>query len=237
MEKKIILVLIFCHLGVFAQTSKGIIKYRGSIDTTHVNKFIKDLEQKKEVPNHIKAEVIDMYRSAQPDNYKLVFLNDESFFTHEGILNVEGKYNMGSKAGNSSFYTNKTKVIKYSILGFIEKLPLKWRVTPERKIIGDFNCLKATATEELFSRKGHTYNKEITAWFTTDVPVSYGPQNYSGLPGLVLEVIRDDFTIKATQVDLNPTEEIKINPPKESKIITQEKANSFIKEMSEENKG
>ncbi len=237
MKKKIILLFLFCQLGVFSQSFKGIIEYTASIDTAHVNKFIKDLERNKEVPNHIKTEVIDMYNNAQPENYKLIFLNDESFFSHEGILNVDGSFNMGSKAGTSSFYTNKTKIIEQNILGYIQKTPLKWRITSETKKIGDFNCLKATATEELFSRKGHTYDKEIMAWFTTDIPVSFGPQNYSGLPGLVLELIRDDFTIKATHIDLNPTEEIKIKPPKESKIITQEKANSFIKEMAEENRG
>ncbi len=86
MKKKIILLFLFCQLGVFSQSFKGIIEYTASIDTAHVNKFIKDLERNKEVPNHIKTEVIDMYNNAQPENYKLIFLNDESFFSHEGIL-------------------------------------------------------------------------------------------------------------------------------------------------------
>lgn len=228
----IILVFLFCQLGVFSQTTKGIIEYTATIDTVHVNKFIKDLEQKKEVPNHIKAEVIDMYRSAQPDQYKLVFLNDESFFSHEAVLHVDGKYNMGSKAGTSSYYTNKTNLIEYNSIGYIQKALLEWTITPETKKIGDFSCFKATATEELYSRRGFTYEKEVSAWFTTDISVPFGPRNYSGLPGLVLEVSIDEYTISATHINLKPTEDIKIKPPNENKIISQEQENAIIKEMS-----
>lgn len=225
--------LILLHLVSFSQSFKGVIEYSAAIDSIHVNQFIKDLEQKQEVPNHIKAEVIDMYRNAQPENYKLVFLNDESFFSHEGILNLDGKYTMGSKAGNSSFYSNKTKVVEYSFLGYIKKTPFKWNITAERKKIGGFNCLRATAKQKLYSRRGHYYDLPVTAWFTADIPVSFGPQNYSGLPGLVMEVTTDKFTLKATKVNLNPTEDIKIKPPKESKIITQDKADALVKEMSQ----
>lgn len=236
MRKYFILVFLFSQLIAFSQSTKGIVEYTANIDSTHVAEFNKGIEQDKELPKHIKKSITDMYRNAQPDNYKLVFLNDESFFTHEGVLNVESEgYNMGSKAGNSSFYSDKTRVIEHNILGYVQNIPLKWTIVAETKKIGDFNCLKATATEKLYSRKGYYYDKEVTAWFTTDIPVPFGPQNYSGLPGLVLELIRDDFTIKATNINLNPTEEIKIKAPKESKIITQEKANSFIKQASEGN--
>lgn len=235
MKKKFICFIFLCQLNVFAfsQSVEGVIEYTASINTSHSEKTIKDLEKNKDIPQHIKSEVIDMYKNAQPEQYKLVFLKNESFFNHEAILNVDGTYNMGSKAGTNSFYTNETKVIEYSILGYIQKEPLEWNITSEKKKIGDFNCLKATTTEQLFNRKGYAYEKKITAWFTTEVPVTFGPQNYSGLPGLVLKLERDDYTIKATSINLSPTEVIKIKPPKSSRIITQEKANSIIKEMAE----
>ncbi|SEK75871.1 GLPGLI family protein [Parapedobacter koreensis] len=55
---------------------------------------------------------------------------------------------------------------------------LEWEITDEKKQIGQYSCTKANL-------------KNLTGtsvWFTTDIPVSAGPDIYQGLPGLVLEV-------------------------------------------------
>ena len=232
MKNYFILFILFYHLCVPSQENQGIIEYTASMNISHSEKTIKEFEQNKDIPQHIKSEVINMYKNAQPEQYELVFYSQESFFKHQRILNVDDAYNMGSKAGTNNYYTNKTKVIEYSTLGYIQKDPLKWEIKSERKKIGNFNCLKAIATEHLFSRKGYAYEKKITAWFIPEIALPFGPKNYSGLPGLVIEVIRDDYTIKATSINLNPEKGIKIIPPKDKKIITQEQANSIIKERS-----
>ena len=53
-----------------------------------------------------------------------------------------------------------------------------WKIEKETKKIGKFNCKKATTTF-----RGRTY----TAWFTSDIPLPYGPWKLHGLPGLILE--------------------------------------------------
>lgn len=69
------------------------------------------------------------------------------------------------------------------------------------------------ATETLFSRQGHYYTEKVEAWFTTEIPVSIGPKLYTGLPGLVLKVKTDKFTMTATEINLNPKKEISITVP------------------------
>ncbi|QCX02208.1 GLPGLI family protein [Aggregatimonas sangjinii] len=55
---------------------------------------------------------------------------------------------------------------------------MKWEIHDDTKKIGDFQCSKATT-----NFRGRDY----TAWFSTDIPLPYGPWKLHGLPGLILE--------------------------------------------------
>lgn len=61
-----------------------------------------------------------------------------------------------------------------------EPLPkMKWKLLNEKKIIGKYNCAKASV-----EFRGRTYY----AWYTIEIPISLGPWKFNGLPGLILEV-------------------------------------------------
>lgn len=77
---------------------------------------------------------------------------------------------------------------------------LKWKMTGETKSILGHNCMKATTitirqSTRMTMDNGKMERKEVSdtsaveAWFTTDIPSSFGPAEYQGqLPGLILEM-------------------------------------------------
>lgn len=77
-------------------------------------------------------------------------------------------------------------------------------------------------------------DKTITAWYTPEVPVSQGPENYYGLPGLILEVTDGVTTILCSKVVLNPKEKAEIKPLKKGEKVTQAQfADIMMKKMKE----
>ncbi len=66
---------------------------------------------------------------------------------------------------------------------------ITWQITKEKKQLLGFECTKAV------SKNKGLY---LTVWFTNSIPVSCGPVNYFGLPGLV--VWAEDF-FRTTQIE------------------------------------
>ncbi len=92
-----------------------------------------------------------------------------------------------------------------------------WGILNERKSILGFPCVKAVCTYQ---------DKEIVAWFTPSIPISDGPLEYQGLPGLILELRTWDngTTYKATKVQIGKLEDMSALPSevpcsKDSKTI------------------
>ncbi|MFT4697991.1 MAG: GLPGLI family protein [Flavobacteriaceae bacterium] len=136
---------------------------------------------------------------------------------------------------------------------------IEWKMGSESKQIGQYLCFKATSlvpTAELtwydFSwsdlRPAATEKKtdstdatiepivpeiqltEIEAWYTLQIPVSHGPAEYWGLPGLILEVSAGNTTILCSKVVINPTEEILIEAPDKGNEITKSEYQATIQE-------
>ncbi|NQY28931.1 MAG: GLPGLI family protein [Flavobacteriaceae bacterium] len=74
----------------------------------------------------------------------------------------------------------------------------------------------------------------VTAWYTMQIPVSQGPGEYTGLPGLILEVNADKTTILCTKIVLNPNERKEIKAPSKGKVVTRKEYNDIVKKKMEE---
>lgn len=75
---------------------------------------------------------------------------------------------------------------------------------------------------------------EVTAWYTLQIPVSHGPGEYWGLPGLILEVNADRTTILCSKIVINPEQKISIETPVKGKVISRADYNATVKQKMEE---
>lgn len=75
---------------------------------------------------------------------------------------------------------------------------------------------------------------EVTAWYTPQIPISNGPGEYWGLPGLILEINSGRTTILCTEIVINPSEEINIEAPTKGEKIKREKYVKTITQKMEE---
>lgn len=76
--------------------------------------------------------------------------------------------------------------------------------------------------------------KEVTAWFTMDIPVSHGPEEYWGLPGLILEVSDGKTIVLCSKIVLNPKEKTEIKPITKGSVVSQTEYDKIAKEKMEE---
>ena len=77
-------------------------------------------------------------------------------------------------------------------------------------------------------------NTTITAWYTPEIPVSHGPENYWGLPGLILEANDGKTTILCSKVVLNPKDKAAIKAPTNGKVISQADYDETVTKKMEE---
>jgi GLPGLI family protein len=75
---------------------------------------------------------------------------------------------------------------------------------------------------------------EVNAWFTPQIPVSNGPGEYAGLPGLILELNVYRTTLLCSKIVMNPKDSEKIEPPKKGKEVTREEYVKIVKEKTDE---
>lgn len=74
----------------------------------------------------------------------------------------------------------------------------------------------------------------VTAWYAPEIPVSQGPGEYWGLPGLILELSADRTTILCSRLVMNPKEKETITPPSKGKEVTQAEYDEIVKKKMEE---
>lgn len=141
---------------------------------------------------------------------------------------------------------DKSKIVEDEIFGkeflIVETLEkLDWILVNETKKIGDYSCYKAEVTVAVTDKQKQEYqdflktqekkislfpmdepkDKVITAWYAPEIPVSLGPLNYWGLPGLILEINEEDVMILCSKVTLSNKETAKIKVPNTGKKVTQ----------------
>ena len=75
---------------------------------------------------------------------------------------------------------------------------------------------------------------EVTAWYTPQIPINQGPDEYWGLPGLILEVNAGRTTILCSKIVINPQDKQTIEVPTKGKEVTKQEYSTIVKQKIEE---
>ena len=160
--------------------------------------------------------------------FSLKFSNGRYLF--EAVHNEQNNGNVMKIGGSSAIYMDmnkKTSISQENILDrtFLIKEAIKtydWNITTESKEILNKKCIKAILKE----------NPDIVAWFTAEIPVSFGPMGYYGLPGLILQLETSSKSYLIQEISL-PKENLSIEAPDKGKEISREEFDSLKKKKQE----
>ena len=128
-----------------------------------------------------------------------------------------------------------------------------WKLVNESKKIGEYSCFKAELIVPVTDVQKQNYqdflkreekkpslfkmdepkDKVITAWYTPEIPVSFGPNNYWGLPGLILEINEENTVILCSKVVLSTKSKLKIKRPNKGDTVSQKKFDAIQKKKSD----
>ncbi|GGE44564.1 GLPGLI family protein [Psychroflexus planctonicus] len=176
-----------------SQKNSGIITYGQNL-----NNFIIDTTSIDD--SYLKSVLLKSFTdrknalSADVDVYKLVFNKSQSRF--EPIERLSSDYkNAYQRAITKGIYyidINSNKIVYSKYSGYLgkqliinyDKQPYAWKIHNEKKEIKGYICQKAEAIIQ--NEKG--VKSKVIAWFTNEINLNFGPKQYFGLPGLIIEL-------------------------------------------------
>lgn len=195
----------------------------------------------KNLPPRMEAmkDRIPEFRSSKKE---LIFKVDEALYkayveTTEKPQEFKGegrRYRWGSRGENNEYYTNVSSMSsvdrreffgkEFLIEGERDKLP--WKITTEQKQVGSYLCQKAILQDS---------TSTTIAWFTPMIPVAAGPDDFYGLPGMILHVDVDEGTrfITAQSIELKVLDQ-EIERPSKGKKVTKEEFEKIREEKMKE---
>ena len=263
--KKIQLVLtllVALTTSVSAQMKEGKISYERKIN---MHRNIPDPQMKSMMPEFrtdkfelIFNEFASLFRSVVDDEAPDPFANAGGGGGGTRVMNF--------RMPATATYTDITKQTQYEARAFFEKEFLivdslkqyKWKLSEETKTIAKQLCKKATTTitapqmsmrmnmrinrggenntDTIASKPMKPKETELVVWYAENIPVSVGPDNYSGLPGVIMEMDLDNGATVTTAVEVSakyPKKEL-VQPTKGEKMTRaqyQENMQKLIQDM------
>jgi GLPGLI family protein len=244
MKRTTAILSLFLFLGIglqaaFAQGFTGRAYYKST------SKISISMDSTKMAPEQM-AQIQASLKKQMEQNYILSFNQTESTWKKEESLgggpataSAGGAvFMVASSGGGSTLYKNVTgnylqeqEMMGKEYLIQDKAEPFEWVLSEETKKVGNYTVQKANFTKIVDSKRFSTGMTEmenvkdtlqVTVWFTPEIPVSHGPENYFGLPGLILEVQNQGRTLICEKIELNPSvNPVVIERPSKGKQMTQ----------------
>lgn len=225
MISKLINVCFFSAFISFGQVQNGKVEYGVSIEMIEGFKGTRAEKSYNESISNAKylrfTLNFDKDRAVFYFNEGLVIDNSDLFMSKvsAGYMNEVYQYKDYSLCAIFGFgnYVLKTDAVK------------DWTLENETKEIEGFLCYKATSTKKVNNGKGN-FVFPVVAWYCPKIPVSFGPNGYGNLPGLILELQVRNVIYGVKKIDLNLSKPPVIGKPKDYPIINQEEFDQKVKE-------
>jgi len=235
----LLVLILFSETASFAQNIEGIAYYKSfrSFDMK------KDSTLTSPINDKLQADLLAQLKKQMQREYKLSFKGPESIYVIEEKLEApkpaSGSGITITMSGNTDVlyrnlkdenYITETEIMNKAFLIEDKLKKTDWKLEKETKNIGQYMCFKATYTRDEEGEKYNSatnefdpYTKTVvtTVWYTPQIPLSHGPDEYWGLPGLVLEANEGKNSLLCYKVVLNPSEEINIEIPSNGKKVDQ----------------
>jgi GLPGLI family protein len=152
-----------------------------------------------EKPNLMTQEqydyLLDQIANAR-SKYKLSIQNNKSEYKFIGSFDKSGKQLQSTNTRKpyfKDFIQNRLLIEtgrKNTVVSEDLKTINNWVLIEKDTIINHLQCSLAK----------HQIDKDVTAWYAKDIPVSDGPKHYSGLPGLIVALYTDSDEIILDEV-------------------------------------
>lgn len=207
-----------------AQMKEGKISYERKVN---MHRNLPDPQMKSMIPE-FRTDKFELIFNESASLYRSV-VDDEAPDPFANAGGGGGGMRMNFRMPTNTTYTDIAKQIQYEERAFFEKEFLivdslkqhKWKLSEETKTIAKQLCKKATTMitapqmRMRVSRGGENNSDsaanapikpketELVVWYAENIPVSVGPDNYSGLPGVIMEMDVDNGASVTTAVEVS----------------------------------
>lgn len=215
-------------------TTQGVIEFEKKVNT-----FALISEQIKKYPDDsFGPKVFEDYQRNNPQ-FKILkstlnFANNNTLFIPEqdNLVSNNNWFSFPASQQNNTIFTNTSngthvqqkKVFEETYLLKDSTRKINWKITSEMREIAGYTCRRANAVilDSIY----------VVAFYTDKIPVSGGPESFSGLPGMILGVAlpREHVTWFATSVKDMPVTDDKIKVPVKGKPTDVKKLTGILKE-------
>ena len=167
-----------------------------------------------------------------------VFLQDQEFFGKKFLITEQMtpyKWKMGSETKKIGQYVcyKATTMRPASEISFTSTTPRKKKKKKDSISVASkvpVAVAEAVVEKDIEKDIEEVSEKmvEVVAWYSPMIPVSQGPTEYWGLPGLILELSAGNTTMLCNKIVMNPEEKIEIKRPTKGELVTKKQYNEII---------
>lgn len=236
------ILLSLCFNLSFSQIRNGAVTYTSTSKLSETIKKVKTKSENKDAKQFINKMSQRVNQNLKDIEFNLLFSNNESLFQAIEKMSKDDidEFAILTVGGNGSFYVNSTtneKLHQMEAFGkqFLIKdniAKIRWNLSNDTKKVLQYDCRKATTIKIVENEKG-LFRKEVIAWYAPEIPISFGPIGYGGLPGLILELdIENESNFSVKKIKINSKKEINIKKPKKGKLVSNEGFNNIAKKLS-----